>query len=126
MTAEEQRDIGLTFVSRLEFCELSGVDSMFQFPSSKSTFNTVHDSLDDVWDNIICPCIGTEDNANLSDPQKELLTWHWKHGVSMGQVQIMMRENKAVDDNRCKTILPPIIPPKFTSTPTCPSPKSFM
>ena len=56
MSAEEQREIGLSFVSRLEFCELSGVDSMFQFPSSKSTFNTaVHESLDDVWDNIICP-----------------------------------------------------------------------
>ncbi len=84
MSAEEQREIGLSFVSGLEFCGLSGVDSMFQFPSSKSTFNTaVHESLDDVWDNIICPCVGTEDNANLSGPQKELLTWHWKLRVGM-------------------------------------------
>ena len=124
VSAEKQREIGLTFVSRLEFCGLSGVDSMFQFPSSKSTFNTaVHELLDDVWETNICPCIGKEDNANLSGPQKELLTWHWKLGVGMDLIQKMMRENKAVDDNGCETILPPVIPPKFASTPNCPIPK---
>ena len=123
VSAEEQREIGLNFISRLEFCGLSGVDSMFQFPSSQSTLNAVHESLDDVWDNIICPCVGTEDNANLSGPQKELLTWHWKLGISMGQIQKMMRENKAVDDTGRETILPPVIPPKFASTPNCPIPK---
>ena len=84
VSAEEKREIGLNFISRLEFCGLSGVDSMFQFPSSQSMLNVVHESFDDVWDNIICPCVGTEDNANLSGPQKELLTWHWKLGISMG------------------------------------------
>ena len=71
VSAEEQREISLNFISRLEFCGLSGVDSMFQFPSSQSTLNAVHELFDDVWDNIIFPCVGTEDNANLSGPQKE-------------------------------------------------------
>ncbi len=121
--AEEQREIGLKFISRLEFCGLSGVDSVFQFPSSQSTLNAVHGLLNDGCDNIICPCVGTEDNANLSGPQKELLTWHWKLGVSMGRIQKMMRENKAVDDTGRETMLPPVIPPKFASTPNCPIPK---
>ncbi len=29
------------------------------------------------------PCIGTSENGNLSAPQKELLKWHWKLGISM-------------------------------------------
>ena len=123
MSAEEQREIGLNFVSRLEFCGLSGVDSLSQFPSSQSMLNAVDKSVDNVWDNIICPCVGTEDNANLSGPQKELLTWHWKLGISMGRIQKMMRENKAVDDTGRETILPPVISPKFASTPNCPIPK---
>eukprot|EP00804_Cyclotella_cryptica_P022545 CCRYP_009449-RA/>CCRYP_009449-RA protein AED:0.37 eAED:-0.02 QI:0/0/0/1/0/0/2/0/345 len=34
-----------------------------------------------------------------------------------------MREHKAVDDTGRETILPPVIPPKFASTPNCPIPK---
>ena len=41
----------------------------------------------------------------------------------MGRIQKMMRENKAVDDNGRETILLPVIPPKFASTPNCPIPK---
>ncbi len=32
---------------------------------------------------IFCPCIGTACKVNLSGPQKELLLWHWKFGISM-------------------------------------------
>ena len=27
---------------------------------------------------MLCPCVGTEENENLTRAQKELLLWHWR------------------------------------------------
>ena len=70
----------------------------------------------------MCPCVGTDENANLLVPQKELLTWHWKLGIGMQRIQEMMRENKAIDGNGREHILPPVISPTFASMPNCPIP----
>ena len=69
-----------------------------------------------------CPCVDMEENTNLLGPQKELLTWHWKLEIGMQQIQGMMRENKAIDDNGREHILPPVISPTFASTSNCPIP----
>jgi hypothetical protein len=114
VSAEKQREIDLSFVSKLEFCDLLGMNSVFHVTTS---------SWKDDWKNLICPCVGSDKNINLSGPQKELLTWHWKLGVSMQWIQEMMTETKAVDDDGKETILPPVIPPKFASTSCCPIPK---
>ncbi len=39
--------------------------------------------------------VGAASNANLSGPQKELLLWHWKLGISMYCIQELMRPIKA-------------------------------
>ena len=76
-----------------------------------------HESWQDVWEDLGCPCAGTEGNTNLSGPQKELLTWHWKLGVGMQKVQDIMWESKAIDDDGSNKILPPVISPKFACYP---------
>jgi hypothetical protein len=124
VSAEKQREIGLSFVSKFEFCGFPGMTSVLQVPMLNSTVNKMaNNSWEDVWEDLICPCVGSDENINLSGPQKELLTWYWKLGVVMQRIQEMMRETKAVDDNGKETILPPIIFPKFASTPSCPIPK---
>jgi hypothetical protein len=80
------------------------------------------DSWEACWKDFICPCVGTDENANLLGPQKELLNWHWKLGIGMQCIQEMMRENKAIDSNGREHILPPVISPTFASTPNCPIP----
>ena len=124
VSAEKQREIGQGFVSKLVFCNLPGMNSMFQVPTFNSTVNQVgKDSWEDVWDDLICPCVGSDQNINLSGPQRELLTWHWKLSVGMQRIQEMMRETNAIDNNGKEMILPPVIPPKSASTPSCPIPK---
>ena len=66
VSTEKQREIGLSFVSKLEFCDLPGMNSVFQVPTT---------SWEDDWKNLICPCVGSDENINLSGPWKELLTW---------------------------------------------------
>jgi hypothetical protein len=123
VSAEEQREIGLNFVSKLDFCDLPGLSSMFQAPPPPSMVDTFHhSSWEGVWSDLICPCVGTNDNINLSGPQKELLTWHWKSGIGMQRIQEMMRETKAIDHDGRELILPPVITPTFASTPNCPIP----
>jgi hypothetical protein len=84
VSAEEQREIGLTFVSKLGVCDLPGMSSMFQAISPHSmTDRSESNSWEACSKEFICPCVGTDKNANLSGHQKELLTWHLKLGIGM-------------------------------------------
>ncbi len=39
------------------------------------------------YSKICCCCVGTTSNANLSEPQKEVLFWYRKLGISTYQIQ---------------------------------------
>ena len=69
-----------------------------------------------------CPCVGDDSNSNLTGPQRELLLWHWKLGISMTRIQALMVEHKAVDANKEEVIMPQVIKPTFKSTSCCPIP----
>ncbi len=69
-----------------------------------------------------CPCVGDDSNKNLTGPQRELLLWHWKLGVSMRRIQQMMVEHEAVDTNNESVIFAQVIKPRFKSTSSCPIP----
>jgi len=61
VSAEEQREIGLHFVSKLEFCDLPGMVSLFQGPFLNYVMNRLdHESCEDLWKDLICPCVGSE------------------------------------------------------------------
>ena len=72
---------------------------------------------------MICPCVGTDANTNLTRAQKELLLWHWRLGISMHRVQELMRGHQAKEPHGKHTWMPPVIKPKFAATTTCPIPK---
>ena len=69
-----------------------------------------------------CPCVGDDSNANLTGPQRELLLWHWKLGVSMTRIQQITVEHEAVDANNESVIMPQVIKPRYKSTSSCPIP----
>ena len=66
-----------------------------------------------------CPTIGEDSNKNLTGPQKELLLWHWKLGISMKRIQSMMVEHGAVDAKGEGVVFPQVIKPQFKSTSSC-------
>ena len=76
----------------------------------------------DAFQAMFCPCVGEDSNANLTNPQRELLLWHWRLGCSMRRVQQMMVENEAIDANNERVIFPQVIKPKFPSASSCPIP----
>ena len=65
------------------------------------------------------PCVGDSSNENLTSPQRELLLWHWKLGINMYRVQELMRERTFEEPLGKRTVLPPIIKPKFPSARNC-------
>ena len=73
----------------------------------------------DHYTNFSGSCVGISNNKNRSTPQKELLKWHWKLGISMYRIQEMMREWHYEEPNGNKTILPAIIKPKYASARNC-------
>ena len=58
------------------------------------------------------PCIGTPENENLSNAQKELLLWHWRWGIIMHSIQEMMEPQRMEEPNGSKSVMAPIIHPK--------------
>ena len=69
-----------------------------------------------------CPCVGDDSNNNLSGPQRELLLWHWKLGVSMTRIQQMMVEHEAINMKSEYVVMPQVIKPRFKTTSSCPIP----
>jgi hypothetical protein len=65
------------------------------------------------------PCVGDAENANLTSPQRELLLWHWKLGISMYRVQELMWERTYEEPLGQPTVLPPNIKAKFPSAQNC-------
>jgi hypothetical protein len=65
------------------------------------------------------PCVGDAENANLTSPQRELLLWHWKLGISMYQVQERMQERTYEEPLGQRMVLPPVIKAKFPSAQNC-------
>jgi hypothetical protein len=53
---------------------------------------TDHSSSTDLSSFPCFPCVGDSSNSNLTSAQKELLLWHWKLGINMYRVQMLMRE----------------------------------
>jgi hypothetical protein len=67
----------------------------------------------------LCVGDGDAESANLTSPQRELLLWHCKLGISMYQVQELMREQTYEEPLGQCTVLPPIIKAKFPSSRNC-------
>ncbi len=72
------------------------------------------------------PFVGDSENANLTSPQRELLLWHWKLGISMYRVQELMRERTYEEPLGQRTVLLPIIKAKFPSAQNCVIPVSVL
>ena len=65
------------------------------------------------------PCMGDDSNANLTNPQRELLLWHWKLGMSMSRAQQLMVEHEAIDANNKRVIMSQVIKPNFPFASSC-------
>ena len=75
--------------------------------------------LTDEFDNFsqLCePWVGSSENQNVTDPQKELLVWHWKLSISMYRIQEFIKEKTMDYSNGNKVVLLPVIIPKVKST----------
>ena len=68
------------------------------------------------------PCVGDETNQQLTGPQKELLTWHWKIGINMQHCQELMHEQILKLDDGTKMRRPAVLPTKHTTTKNCKNP----
>ena len=67
-----------------------------------------------------CSNISSKANQNLSTAQKELLLWHWKSGISMQQIQELMRVVEVKEPNGAVSTMPCVITPKIKSAAYCP------
>ncbi len=86
-----------------------------------STKETLDHKLS-TYSKICYPFVGTTSNANLSGPQKELLSWHWKLGISTYWIQELMHPIKAHEFFGVCHEMPPVITPIFKSTPSLKKP----
>ena len=44
----------------------------------------------DSYSKMCCPCVGVEENVNLTNAQRELIIWHWKFSISRHHIKEFM------------------------------------
>ena len=79
-----------------------------EFDEFKYEFNS--------YPKIFSPCVGVEDDANLTHAWKELLLWHCKLVISMHHIQELMHVYNAREPNGKHFFVPTVISSMFTST----------
>ena len=127
LSREEQERYAPMTRSALVWSRLDQVDFFGDLQPTKTTarYSTQEREIDllnseyEHYSKFCGPCVGQKDNTNLSGPQKELILWHWKLGISMYRIQEMMRTQKMEEPSGRKSELPPIIKPTYKSTPNC-------
>jgi hypothetical protein len=117
-TALERKEIGVHFRSALKCSE-----RCLGFTGKWDVEVDEFDWEFGTYQQMICPCVGAEDNINLTRGQKELLLWHWRLGISLTRVQELMRGHQSKDTNGKHTWMPAVITPKFPSATNCALPK---
>ena len=70
-----------------------------------------------------CSYVGTEENANCINAQKELLLWNLKLCISMHNMQELMHAHTAKESSGKYYLMTTMIKAKFASTSNCPAPK---
>ena len=65
------------------------------------------------------PCVGTTENENLSNSQKELLLWHWRWRIIMHHIQELMSSQRVEEPDGTNHVMGPIIQPKFATSVNC-------
>jgi hypothetical protein len=100
------------------FGDLQSIDKGKYIPSTQNDSDMIEEEFEH-YSHFCGPCVGHADNDNLSGPQKELLLWHWKLGISMFRIQELMRPQKVEEPSGAESQMPPVIKPKFASTPNC-------
>ncbi|KAL7459520.1 hypothetical protein ACHAWC_011291, partial [Mediolabrus comicus] len=67
-----------------------------------------------------CLTVADPNNLNLSAPQKELLRYHWRYGISMKDIQILLKPRTLYDDDGIViSNEPPVLKSEYKSTATC-------
>ena len=102
-----------------------GLTHHCQYPNRHRQWNSKLEEFEYEYEttkSFCCPCVGDDSNKNLTGPQRELLLWHWKLGISMVRIQAPMVEHNAVDANDEEVIMPQVIKPTFKTTSCCPIP----
>ena len=64
-------------------------------------------------------CVEALVNKNITGPQKDILLWYWKLGVSMYIIKLFMIEKIYWEPTSNRTILPPISINKLPATSNC-------
>ena len=78
----------------MAYSNLTMLDFIGDLQTSKNMINGKNDYesmvKNEFYTQLYGPCVGTVENENLSNAQKELLLWHWRWGISMNRIQEMM------------------------------------
>ena len=128
VSSKEKRLIGPQMLSGLAHTRLSQLDFFGDLATTNDlrASNVERGSLEhefEHYSNFCGPCVGSSSNENLSNAQRELLLWHWKLGISMYRIQRLMSDRVFEEPSGKRTVLPPVLKPKFPSARNCKVPK---
>jgi hypothetical protein len=127
VTEKQKKTIGHQLCSLLAYSRLTKLDffgdldsiGSVQAMSVSSEQQTTEQEFEQHHSHFCGACMGAPAHQNSSRPQKELLLWHWKLGIGMQQIQVLMRPRTYEEPNGNILVLPPIVQPKFPTAKNC-------
>ncbi len=97
VSAKEKKEIGFHFKTLMLLSGLNELDVFGTIPlEPRLSFETQPDTMELEYfhySRVCCQSVASDENQNLSGPQKELLLWHRKLGTSMYCIQEMMKRD---------------------------------
>ena len=128
VTAQEMRDHAPYILSALpkykQMFDVMGSWSVAHFSSWQIPTMSINKEFEcySVGMGCMLPNVGLHTNKNLSSAQKEILLWQLKLGISMQQIQKLMRVVKVEEPDGAMSIMDRVIKPKIKAALTCPIP----
>ena len=115
VTTKQKNEVGPHIRSAMAYSNLSSLDFFGDLQISselikgKSGYEDMVKNEFEHYTQFCGPCVGTPENKNLSNAQKELLLWHWRWGISMHRIQEIVNPQQMEEPNGSKSIMAPII-----------------
>ena len=87
VSLKDKKEVGPHIRSKMDYFNLSNIDFFGDLQTSTEMVNGKHgfESMikneHEHYTQLCGPCVGENENQNVSNDQKELLLWHWKWGI---------------------------------------------
>ena len=125
VSAKYKKEVGQHIRSEMVYSNITSLDffgdlqTSYDMINGNNGYDSMVNNKFEHYTKLCGPCVGTAENKNMYNSQKELLLWHCIREISMHCVWELMTPQQVEDPDGTKHVMAPIIQPKFATAEKC-------